>query len=174
MPGAGAARPCRSIGTASEQGIGRLPLRVALLALGAVGLLTGLCGGLWRLGWAIPHGGRLAELHGPLMICGLFGTLISLERAVAIGRDWPFLAPILSALGTLALLSGLPSFVAISSYLLAAAVLAAASCAVMSRQPALFTGALLAGAVALLIGNGAWLAGATLPDVAGWWLAFLI
>ncbi len=32
---------------------GRLALRVQLLAVAAVALLTGLCGGLGRLGWSI-------------------------------------------------------------------------------------------------------------------------
>ena len=64
----------------------RLELRLAFLALGALALIAGLYGALGRLGWTLPAGDSLAALHGPLMISGLFGTLIGLERAVALGR----------------------------------------------------------------------------------------
>lgn len=172
----GASASAAQAETSFDSGVGRrrIRLRVALLAFGAVSLLTGLYGGLLRLGWALPHGTGLADLHGPLMICGLFGTLISLERAVAIGRDWAYAAPAFSALGSLALLAGMPPFVAMSSYIIAAAVLVSASYLVVLRQPALFTGTLLFGALAWLAGNVLWMTGATLPDVAGWWLTFLI
>jgi hypothetical protein len=45
--------------------------------------------------------------HGPLMICGFFGVVISIERAVAIGRLWAYTAPLLAGLGTAATLHGL-------------------------------------------------------------------
>lgn len=41
-------------------------------------------GGLIRLGWQLPAlTPSLALAHGPLMISGFLGTLITLERAVA-------------------------------------------------------------------------------------------
>src|SRR6266508_1450532 len=62
-------------------------LRGVLLAVGAAALLIGLWTGLARLGVSLPGGmPQIAELHGALMICGFFGTLISLERAVALGH----------------------------------------------------------------------------------------
>ncbi|MDT3684723.1 MAG: hypothetical protein RO009_06750 [Pseudorhodoplanes sp.] len=172
----GASASAAQAETSIDSGVGqrRIRLRVALLAFGAVSLLTGLYGGLLRLGWALPHGTGLADLHGPLMICGLFGTLISLERAVAIGRDWTYAAPAFSALGSFALLAGMPSIVAMSSYIIAAAVLASASYLVVLRHPALYTGTMLFGALAWLAGDILWMTGAALPDVAGWWLTFLI
>lgn len=151
-----------------------LRLRIVLLGFGALGLLSGMWGGLWRLGWALPHGSSLAELHAPLMICGLFGTLISLERAVALGGGWFYAAPVLSALGSFALLAGLPPRVGMSFYTLSAAALVAASALVTFRHPALFTATLLFGALALLTGDILWLVDAAMPHAAGWWLAFLI
>lgn len=153
---------------------GRLALRVPLLALAAVALLTGLCGGLERFGWSIPHGISLAQLHGPLLLSGLFGTLISLERAVALARGWPYAAPALSELGTLALLAGAPTPVGASAYALAAAVLALGSLIITISQPAVFTGTLLFGALAWLAGNVLWALGSPIPEVIGWWLAFLV
>ena len=169
---ASAARPDAASVSAGRRYLIRL--RVILLACGAFGLLAGLYGGLLRLGWALPHGGGLAGLHGPLMICGLFGTLISLERAVALGCGWSYGAPALSAAGSLALIAGLPPTVGMSCLVIGAAILVVASCLVVLRQPALFTWTLLFGALALLAGDILWAAGAAVPDVAGWWLAFLI
>jgi hypothetical protein len=152
----------------------RLELRLALLALGALALIAGFYGALGRLGWALPAGGSLAALHGPLMISGLFGTLISLERAVALGRGWSYAAPVLSGLGTLLLLAGAPEAVGASAYAAAAMVLAGTSLLITMQQPAVFTGALLFGALAWLAGNFFWLMGGAVPELIGWWLAFLI
>jgi hypothetical protein len=145
-----------------------------LLALGALALLTGLYGGLFRLGWSFPYGDLLASLHGPLLLSGLFGTLISLERAVALGRDWSYAAPLLSGLGTVALLMGAPFALGAGAYVLAAAALIATSGSIMVRQPEMFMAALVVGALAWLTGNLLWLMGSAVPDAAGWWLAFLI
>lgn len=140
-----------------------------MIALGA-----GLCGAWWRLGWRLPHGSSLAVIHGPLMICGLFGTLISLERAVALRHIWTYVAPILSGSGTLALVSGAPVEFGAGLYTAASVALTGSSLLIVLRQPALFTGALLFGALAWLAGNVLWLTGQSVPDVTGWWLAFLI
>src|SRR5215470_12457087 len=63
-------------------------LRFIPLAIGAAGLAVGLWSGLVRLGLVLPGVPAIAEFHGALMICGFLGTLISLERAVAVGRWW--------------------------------------------------------------------------------------
>jgi hypothetical protein len=152
----------------------RMGLRAALLALGILALLAGLWGAMGRLGWSLPHDSLLAALHGPLMISGLFGTLISLERAVALDRGWSYAAPAFSGLGTLALLAGAPEAVGAGAYAAAAAVLAGGSLLITIQQPAVFTGALLFGALAWLAGNILWMMGQSVPDLVGWWLAFLI
>lgn len=149
-------------------------LRLATLAFAPLALVTGLAGGLWRLGWDVPTGASLAALHGPLMISGLFGTVISLERAVAFGKGWAYAAPVLSALGTVALLAGASSSFGAAFYLAAAAVLAIASGLIVREQPAVFTVSLLLGALAWGTGSIVWLAGAPMPRVAGWWIAFLV
>src|SRR5215471_18864528 len=76
-----------------------------LIALGMLALLMALWGGLVRLGWRWPlPWPTLSIVHGPLMVCGFLGTLIGIERAVALGAFWPYAAPLLTAVGTLALL----------------------------------------------------------------------
>jgi len=80
-----------------------------LVALGGVALLSGLNAGLVRLDvWAPVASQRAGDVHGLVMVLGFLGTLISLERAQALGRSWAYLAPALYGAGALALLSPAP------------------------------------------------------------------
>ena len=58
--------------------------RVPLLVLGFAALAFGIAGGLVRLGSAIPAPAGAIALHGALMVSGFLGTVIGLERAVAL------------------------------------------------------------------------------------------
>jgi hypothetical protein len=145
-----------------------------ILSVAVLIVLAGFYGALERLGWILPHGTTLAGIHGPLMICGLFGTLISLERAAALGSIWSYGAPALSVLGSLALIAGAPMEVGAAAYVMAAFLLAGGSLFITIQQPALFTGTLLFGALAWLAGNVLWLMGSSVPEVSGWWVGFLI
>ncbi|MEO3785516.1 hypothetical protein ABGB12_19460 [Actinocorallia sp. B10E7] len=78
----------------------RLP---ALLGAGPA-LAAGVWGGPALLGLGVPLPRQaFAAQHGPLMALGFLGTLIALERAVALGRTWGYAAPALGALGAVAL-----------------------------------------------------------------------
>ena len=153
----------------------RRPLwRLPLLACGFLGLFFGVGAGLARLGYALPVTvASLAALHGPLMIGAFLGVVISLERAVAIGRAWAYLGPLLAACGAIALIAG---EAAIGAWLLAAAsvTLLVASLDIFRRQRADFTAALAAGAACWTIGNAMWATGTPAYAVAPWWLAFLV
>lgn len=82
-------------------------LRFGLMATGMLALLGGLWAGLLRLGWAGPLlQRRLPAANGPLVVCGFLGTVISLERAVALKRVWAFLAPGLTRFIGTCLLTG--------------------------------------------------------------------
>jgi hypothetical protein len=142
-------------------------LRFPLLVLGFVSLAFGVAGGLARLS-PLEVPGTAIALHGPLMVSAFFGTVISLERAVAIDRPWAYAAPLAAGLAGVFLVAGLlaPGF---ALMVLAAAVFVAASIVVMRRQPSLETATLLAGAAAWLAGNVMLLeAQAAVP----WWIAF--
>jgi len=81
--------------------------RVFLMMLAGISLLTGLDAGLVRLGvWAPVANGRLADLHGPLMVLGFMGSLISLERAQALRNRLAYAAPALLGAGALVMISG--------------------------------------------------------------------
>jgi hypothetical protein len=149
--------------------MGTVPIyRLPLLVLGFASLALGVAGGLARLGASIPAPAGAIALHGALMVSGFLGTVIGLERAVALGRRWAYAAPLASGLGGLCLVLGFaaPGFALLA---LAAGVLVAASLAVLSRQPSLEMATLVAGAVAWLAGNLSLFA--ALP-AAPWWIAF--
>src|SRR5262245_25467534 len=149
-------------------------LRLVPLAIGAAAMAVGIWTGLARLGVALPGGTpALADFHGALMISGFLGTLISLERAVALGRAWPYGAPVLSSLGALALLAGMPHLGALA-FILASAVLLSASARIAILQPALFTIVLTTGAACWTAGTAYWLLGHATSAVVGWVLDFLV
>lgn len=108
------------------------------------------------------------------MICGLFGTVIALERAVALARPWAFLAPCAFGLGGLAIIAGSEPAVAAALFLTGAAVLVASSLTILLLQRALFTLSLFAGAGALLAGTAVWAATGDVPRAAGLWIAFFV
>jgi hypothetical protein len=148
--------------------------RLPLLILGFVGLFVGTGAGLARLGWNVPDVAALAAaLHGPLMICGFFGVVISLERAVAIGGRWAYLGPLLAGAGGIAAITGATT---IAPWLFAAGslVLLTGTMDIFRRQRALFTFTLTLGALSWSVGNVLWATGSTVHHVVSWWLAFLI
>ena len=148
--------------------------RVPLLILGFAGLFVGAGAGLARLDWSVPTAvAAVAVMHGPLMICGFFGVVISLERAVAIGRYWAYLGPLLAGVGCVAAIAG-ASIVAAWFFVAGSVVFVAASVDIFRRQTALFTLTLALGAACWSVGNALWAAGSTAHDVVPWWFAFLI
>jgi hypothetical protein len=148
--------------------------RLPLLVLGFAGLFAGVGAGLARLGWNVPElAASAAALHGPLMIGGFLGVVIALERAVAIGRRWAYVGPLLAGLGTLAILAGAAP-IAPWSFVAGSLVLLVASIDVLRRQTALFTVILALGALCWTVGNLAWGKGANVHEIVPWWLAFLI
>lgn len=150
---------------------------VALLAL-----LAALWAGLVRLAWPLPPlFGGLPAAHGPLMVSGFLGTVIALERAVALAnvmqagqRRFLFAAPALAGLGTVALLAGLPVWVSGLLWVLASAGLLALNAIIIRHQTALFTLVMGVGALFWLVGNGLWLAGLPVYRVIPWWAGFLL
>ncbi|MDE2210163.1 MAG: hypothetical protein KGJ99_10590 [Betaproteobacteria bacterium] len=149
------------------------PWRVPLLLLAFASLFLGIGAGLARLGWPVPAAGLVA-LHGPLMASGFFGTVISLERAVALRQRWAYAAPLLSGLATLASIVAAPVAVAPALATLGSAVMLAASAVVVRRQRELFTLTLAIGAASWAVGNALWLGGRPVYAAVPWWIAFLV
>lgn len=147
-----------------------LPALAALITLAG-----GLLGGLARLGLPVlpARADAPVALHGALMLCGFFGFVISLERAVALRRAWVAAAPLLAAAGTAAALALQPGAAALA-WLGAALVLVAAYARAWWRERALHTAVEGAGALAWAGGTLCWLADRPFEVAVAWWASFLV
>lgn len=150
-------------------------VRKGLLAAAMLGLLAGLWAGLLRLGinWPLLHP-ALPMSHGPLMVAGFLGTLICLERSVALGVRWAYAPPALTALGALGVVLRMDDWPGPLLIALGSAGLVVVMTALWNRHRTLYGATLVAGAAAWLGGNLLWLFGATVPSVVVWWMAFLV
>lgn len=151
--------------------LGRLPL----LALGGLGLLAALVGALVLLGLPMPtttH--HLAGGHGVLMTLGFLGTLIALERAVALGRAWAYLAPLAAGLAAVAISLGAPAIIGAALLALAAATFCAMYVAFDRIERSLHTSVQAAGAVAWIGAALLLVAGRPPASIFPWLAAFLV
>ena len=161
------------------------------MALAGLSLLAALWAGLARLGWHWPASGLLpAGQHGAFMVSGFLGTLISLERAVALrqnqqavraGAGQPaydtrlyYLAPALAGVGSLALLFGLPPQIGRGAIALGSLGLTLIFADIYRLQPDAANVTMAAGAGAWLVGNVLWLTGRPLWYAVPWWAGFLV
>ncbi|HYM39706.1 MAG TPA: hypothetical protein VEY12_06135 [Thermoplasmata archaeon] len=152
-------------------------LAMPLLALAFLSLVLGIWAGLVRVGWPWPSlTPEFWLAHGPLMVSGFVGTLIAVERAVALGRRWGVAAPVLTAAGALVLVA-VPHWVGPLLIVLGSAVLAVLFADVLHRHATPSTAVMLLGAAAWVVGNALWLVSYPNLDVDAvilWWMAFLV
>lgn len=151
-------------------------LRIGIAAAVAVVLVLGLVGGLQRAGalpWAAAtHAAALA--HGALMISAWLGSVIAIERAVALRTALARSVPAFSLLGGGALIAGLTPLAG-GLLSLASALSLSVHVELWRRQREPHHAAMCAGAACWLAGNLSWwsgLSGATGAPVA--WFAFLV
>ncbi|MDH5490577.1 MAG: hypothetical protein OEY14_01245 [Myxococcales bacterium] len=149
-----------------------LPLRRGLLLVAAPAALTGLLAGLARVGLPMPWGSSYALEHGPLLAVAVFGTIIALERAVALGQRWAYAAPMAGALAAAAMLGGQgwAPWAASASAL----GLALINVVLVRKQLANFTALMLAGSALLLAGDLLWALGEPIARVVPSWMAFFV
>ncbi len=153
----------------------RSPWVAPLMALALACLVAGLWAALILLGIPVPVGlSTLPQIHGPLMVMGFLGTFIALERAVALGAAWGYLAPASAGVGGIALAAGAP--VEVGEVLLGCGglTLVAIFVVVHRIQPSLHNGVLAAGAVCWVVAVGLWLAGWDISRLVPWLAGFLI
>lgn len=150
-------------------------IKYPLMALAGLGLLVGLWAGLKRLGWDLPalHA-DFSAAHGPLMVSGFLGTLIGLERAIALKWGWAYGAPLFGALSVLALLFNLPPPAVQLPASASSLFLSAIFILLYRRHPANFLATMGTAALLWLIGNLLSLAGLPVNEVVPWWIGFLV
>lgn len=135
-------------------------------------LLLGLSAGLLWMGWTflpVPPGGMVK--HGMLMVCGFLGTLISLERAGSFKGKWPYLAPLLSLIGTGLVLYEIPEGWLVLG--LAALMLFIVMAKLYKIQPSLAMATLALGPLCWATGNVLSFFSYSINQIVFWWMAFL-
>lgn len=149
--------------------------RIPILMAGFASLMFGMYIGLTRLGWNFPLSSATQfSLHGPLMVCGFLGTVISLERAVAIGERWAYSGPLASAASAVLLIAGASPSIGAMLAVVGSVMLSIASIKIFLQQRELFTFTLLIAALCWLLGCILWFYGFSLAQVMPWWMGFLI
>ena len=149
--------------------------RLALLLPAGFAMLAGLDAALVLLGLPAPvEAARLPSVHGMLMVLGFVGTLVALERAVAVGRWWCFAAPVGLGLGGIALVTPLPLAVGRTALLVGAAAFVAVYLAIWRRQAAAAVAVQATGAVLAVGAAALWLAGVDVPPLTPWLAGFLV
>lgn len=151
------------------------PPHAILVAISGLSLLAGLTGALVLLGVPMPaHADGLGARHGVLMALGFLGTLIALERAVALDRAWGFISPLASGLGAIGLVIGLPQPVSLGLIAVGAAGFVAMYIAFDRIERSLHTSVQAVGAIAWLVASILLLAGWSPARVIAWLAAFLV
>ena len=148
---------------------------LALLTLGGASLLAGLTGALVLLGLGMPrNAGHLAAAHGLLMALGFLGTMIALERAVALGATWAYLAPLAAGLAAIALTLGVPGPLPGVLFLVGGLTFVAMYVAFDRIEVSLHTRVQAAGALAWPVAALLWLTGQPVSAIVPWLAAFLV
>jgi hypothetical protein len=108
------------------------------------------------------------------MVAGFFGTLIALERAVAMNKAWAYISPSLSGVGSLLVVLGLGRQVGPILMTLGSAWLVLIFAVILRKHRAAYMLVMALGAAALLVGNLLWLSGRPVFQLVLWWAGFLI
>lgn len=147
------------------------PLMIASIVL----LLAALWVALNFLGFPLPTGhGSFSNAHGPLMVLGFLGTVIALERAVALGSAWAYLSPAAAAAGGIAVAVDAPAGVGEALTTFGGVILVAIFVAVHRIQPSTHNTVLAMGAACWVVAGVLWLSGWHIPRFVPWLVGFLV
>jgi hypothetical protein len=149
--------------------------RLPFLLPGGVALLAGLDAALQLIGLPAPvEAGRLPDVHGMLLVLGFVGTLVALERAVALGHRAGYLAPGLLGAGALLLVSPAPLTLARGVLMAGTAALVGLYVPLWRRQR---DDAVLVQALGAVLAAGAatlWLGGVAVAALLPWLVGFVV
>lgn len=149
--------------------------RVPFLFAAGLALLAGLDAALMLLGLPAPvSAARLPEVHGMLLVVGFVGTLVSLERAVALRHPAGLVAPGLLGGGALVVISPAPLWLGQLLWLAGAALLLGVYVPLWHRQRDEAVLAQALGAVLLVGALVLWLGGVSVPYVLPWLVGFVV
>lgn len=148
-------------------------LRRTLLLLLAPAMVLGLGSGLARILPSLGCSALLAVDHGALLVMGVFGSVIAVERATALESEkvWPLCVPAASIAGAWLLVFG--SALAPPMLLLGSVGLATLDAVLLRRQCTTPAWVMLLASVALSVSAGLRLVDPS-RDVTPLWLAFFV
>ena len=150
-------------------------LRLVLIAPAGALLLLGLYAGLQLIGVPLPtFAERLAELHAPVLVFGAVGTLISLERAVALRAGWAYASPALLAVGAILTLTPAPPLAGRVIVLAGLILHLLQYLAIWRRQPMTATAVQAVSVVAAVAAALVWCAGVPAAPLVPLLAAFLV
>lgn len=143
-----------------------------VMPLVLVSLVVGVLSGLFRMGWTIPMG-QVAGAHGALMTGSFLGSLICLERIVALKKKWLYSIPLISALSIV--------LFALNHHQAAFVLLTIGSLGLIyiytdliGRFKEYYFYIMMLGAIAWAVGNILMVFRAFYPQAAPWWIAFIL
>lgn len=137
-----------------------------------VALATGILSGLLRIGWSIPMG-QVAGQHGALMVGSFLGTLICLERIVALKKKWMYVIPVVSWSSLVFFFIGMPSF-AMGMLTVASFGLIYIYSDLIQRFGEYYFYVMMVGAVGWAVGNIIMIISPFYPQAAPWWIVFIL
>ncbi|HEY8457765.1 MAG TPA: hypothetical protein VIL34_19385 [Actinopolymorphaceae bacterium] len=151
----------------------RVPILLALP--GGVALLAGLDAALLLLDLPAPVAVRhLPDVHGVLLVLGFVGTLVALERAVALRATAGFAAPALLGVGGLLLVTPLPDTLGGTALLLGTLALVGVYVPLWRRQRGDAVLVQILGAVLAAGATMLWLGGVPVPQIIPWLAGFVV
>ena len=135
-------------------------------------LVIGVLSGLFRMGWSIPIGAVAGE-HGALMTGSFLGTLICLERIVALKKKWLYVIPVISGMSIVFFLLHMQS---IAMILLSVGSLGLIYIYIdlIKRFGEYYFYIMMLGAIGWAVGNILMVISPFYPIAAPWWIVFIL
>ncbi|WP_240630209.1 hypothetical protein [Specibacter cremeus] len=150
-------------------------IRLLFLLPAGAALLVGLDAGLQLLGASAPVTlDRFPEIHGMLLVLGFVGTVIALERCVALGKPAGYLSPALLGVGGLLLVAPLPLWIGRATLLAGTIAMTVVYIPLWKRQQDSVVLIQILGSVAAIGAAALWLRVPAIPVILPFLIAFVV
>jgi hypothetical protein len=137
-----------------------------------ISLVLGVLAGLFRMGWNI-NIGQVAGDHGAMMVGSFLGTLICLERIVALKKKWLYVIPIISGFSLIFFLLGNQQL-AMVMLTIGSLGLVYIYIDLISRFKEYYFYIMMLGAIGWAVGNIIMIIEPFYPQAAPWWIVFIL
>ncbi len=137
-----------------------------------ISLILAIWTGLLRLGWGMPFTLSLVH-HGALMVGSFLGTVIILERVVALKKRWLYIFPAISGISSIFFFVDQPK-IAVLCLLVASLGLMLLYIIIISKYKHYYFYVMLFGAFCWLVGNVYLYHQSLYAMSVNWWMAFIL